>query len=229
MARKKKIENTASPGNPTCIPPEDYNTKINMANSGPAYGLSRDVKQKIDKKYDPELEEKLVMWILTQCQGVEKPQPGKTEFQNWLKDGRVLCELINSLHGPNKPIKKINNSSMVFKQMENISQFLTAAEKYGIKQSDLFQTVDLFEGKDLSAVQRTLMNLGSMAVTKMDGNYKGEPDWFHRKAQENKREFTEEQLAEGKSIIGLQMGTNTQASQSGMTGYGQPRQIINNP
>lgn len=60
-----------------------------MANSGPAYGLSRDVKQKIDKKYDPELEEKLVMWILTQCQGVEKPQPGKTEFQNWLKDGRV--------------------------------------------------------------------------------------------------------------------------------------------
>lgn len=119
----------------------------------------------------------------------------------------MLCELINSLHGPNKPIKKINNSSMVFKQMENISQFLTAAEKYGIKQSDLFQTVDLFEGettdrtplrtgnapaallmwdccvssgKDLSAVQRTLMNLGSMAVTKMDGNYKGEPDWFHR-------------------------------------------------
>lgn len=60
-----------------------------MANSGPAYGLSRDVKQKIDKKYDPELEEKLVMWILTQCPGVEKPQPGKTEFQNWLKDGRV--------------------------------------------------------------------------------------------------------------------------------------------
>lgn len=27
VARKKKSENTASPGNPTCIPPEDYNTK----------------------------------------------------------------------------------------------------------------------------------------------------------------------------------------------------------
>lgn len=51
---------------------------------------------------------------------------------------------------------------------------------------------------------------------------------FNRKAQENKREFTEEQLAEGKSIIGLQMGTNAGASQTGMTGYGQQRQIINN-
>lgn len=53
---------------------------------------------------------------------------------------------------------------------------------------------------------------------------------FGRQSQENRREFTEEQLAEGKSIIGLQMGTNAGASQSGMTGYGQPRQIIgNNP
>lgn len=50
-----------------------------------------------------------------------------------------------------------------------------------------------------------------------------------RQAQENKREFTEEQLVEGKSIIGLQMGTNKGASQAGMTGYGRPRQIINNP
>lgn len=60
-----------------------------MANPGPAYGLSREVKMKIDKKYDPELEEKLVKWILVQCPGFEKPQPGKIEFQNWLKDGRV--------------------------------------------------------------------------------------------------------------------------------------------
>lgn len=53
---------------------------------------------------------------------------------------------------------------------------------------------------------------------------------FGRQSQENRREFTEEQLAEGKSIIGLQMGTNAGASQSGMTGYGLPRQIIgNNP
>lgn len=35
-------------------------------------------------------------------------------------------------------------------------------------------------GKDMAAVQRTLMALGSLAVTKDDGFYKGDRDWFHR-------------------------------------------------
>lgn len=59
-----------------------------MANKGPAYGLSREVQSKIDKKYDTELEERLVEWIVVQC-GVDRPQPGKIEFQNWLKNGCV--------------------------------------------------------------------------------------------------------------------------------------------
>lgn len=50
-----------------------------------------------------------------------------------------------------------------------------------------------------------------------------------RKSQENKRDFSEDQLNEGRNVIGLQMGTNRGASQAGMTGYGLPRQIINNP
>ncbi|XP_063340802.1 gap junction delta-2 protein-like [Pelmatolapia mariae] len=203
--------------------------RITMANRGPSYGLTREVQSKIDKKYDPELEERLVEWIVAQCgSGVGRPQPNKTGFQNWLKDGCVLCELINSLYGANKPIKTIKSSGMAFKQMEQISMFLRAAESYGVTKTDIFQTVDLFEGKDLAAVQRTLMALGSVAVTKGDGNYKGDPSWFHKKAQENRREFSEEQLKEGQSVIGLQMGTNKGASQAGMTGYGRPRQIINN-
>ncbi|CAL8281468.1 unnamed protein product [Arctogadus glacialis] len=199
-----------------------------MANKGPQYGLSRDVQMKIDKKYDAELEERLVQWIVAQCgAAVGEPEAGKTGFQTWLKDGCVLGHLINSLSGASPPIKKVQSSTMAFKQMELISQFLKAAEKYGVMVTDMFQTVDLWEGKDLAAVQRTLMSLGSVAVTKNDGCYKGDPSWFHRKAQENKREFSDEQLMEGKSVIGLQMGTNRGASQAGMS-YGTPRQIINN-
>ncbi|KAL2095338.1 hypothetical protein ACEWY4_010057 [Coilia grayii] len=198
-----------------------------MANKGPAYGLTREVQSKIDKKYDPELEERLVAWIMAQCgDGVGAPEAGKTGFQNWLKDGCVLSQLINSLYGANKPIKKLQSSALPFKQMEQISQFLNAAERYGITKTDMFQTVDLWEGKDLAAVQRTLMALGSLAVTKDDGCYQGDPCWFHKKSQENRRDFTEEQLKEGKSVIGLQMGTNKGASQAGMTGYGRPRQIL---
>lgn len=36
---------------------------------------------------------------------------------------------------------------MAFKQMEQISLFLKAAESYGVKKPDMFQTVDLFEGE----------------------------------------------------------------------------------
>ncbi|XP_062392858.1 transgelin-like [Sardina pilchardus] len=198
-----------------------------MANKGPAYGLSREVQSKIDKKYDPELEERLVSWIMAQCDSdVGSPEPGKTGFQNWLKDGCVLGHLINSLYTANKPIKKVQTSGMAFKQMELISQFLNAAERFGVTKTDMFQTVDLWEGKDLAAVQRTLMALGSLAVTKDEGLYKGDPAWFHKKSQENRREFTDEQLKEGQSVIGLQMGTNKGASQAGMTGYGRPRQIL---
>nr|XP_029483826.1 transgelin-2-like isoform X2 [Oncorhynchus nerka] len=200
-----------------------------MANKGPSYGLSREVQSKIDKKYDQDLEERLTEWIIAQCgTGVGQPEAGKTGWQNWLKDGCVLCELINSLSSGNKPIRKIQSSGMAFKQMEQISQFLNASEKYGITKTDMFQTVDLWEGKDLAAVQRTLMTLGSLAVTRDDGTYRGDPNWFHKKSVENKREFSEDQLNEGRSVIGLQMGTNKGASQAGMTGYGRPRQILNN-
>ncbi|XP_068173315.1 transgelin isoform X2 [Antennarius striatus] len=197
-----------------------------MANKGPSYGLSRQVQDKINSKYDPELELILVEWITRQCgSSVGRPEQGKMEFQAWLKNGCVLSELINSLFPGDKPVKKILNSCMAFKQMEQISQFLTAAEKYGVTKTDMFQTVDLWEGKDLAAVQRTLSALGSLAVTKDEGTYQGDPNWFFRKSQENKREFSEDQMKAGKNVIGLQMGSNKGASQEGMS-YGRQRQIL---
>lgn len=41
-----------------------------------------------------------------------------------------------------------NPPSMVFKQMEQVAQFLKAAEDYGVTKTDMFQTVDLFEGTE---------------------------------------------------------------------------------
>ncbi|XP_056601677.1 transgelin-3a [Triplophysa dalaica] len=199
-----------------------------MANRGPSYGLSREVQEKIDQKYDAELEPRLVDWILSQCgDDLERPEPGKQNIQKWLMSGTILCRLINSLYPSGmEPIKKITETKMVFKQMEKISQFLKAAEEYGVNRGDIFQTVDLWEGKDMAAVQRTLVALGSEAVTKDDGHFHGNKDWFHRKAKVQKREFSEEQLRQGRRLIGMQMGSNRGASQSGMVGYGTPRQIM---
>lgn len=154
-----------------------------MANRGPSYGLSREVQEKIEQKYDPDLEARLVDWIVAQCGGnLEKPQTGKQNFQKWLMDGtvsyctdsvfsepsfwlpkifkslslpvlQILCRLINSLYPRGKePIKKIQETQMAFKQMEKISQFLQAAEAYGVITTDIFQTVDLWEGTVMDGV-----------------------------------------------------------------------------
>ncbi|NIG61879.1 transgelin [Pontoporia blainvillei] len=190
-----------------------------MANKGPSYGMSREVQSKIEKKYDEELEERLVEWIIAQCgPDVGRPDRGRLGFQVWLKNGvvsgtrgrgagsmpscrscgaepqtecqatfytrQILSKLVNSLYPDgSKPVKVPENPpSMVFKQMEQVAQFLKAAEDYGVTKTDMFQTVDLFEGKDLAAVQRTLMALGSLAVTKNDGHYRGDPNWFMKYA-----------------------------------------------
>ncbi len=55
-------------------------------------------------------------------------------------------------------------------------------------------------------------------------NYDG-PVLGPRESSEQKREFTEEQMKEGQTIIGLQMGSNKGASQAGATPYGLGRQI----
>lgn len=55
---------------------------------------------------------------------------------------------MNSLYPDgSKPVKIPDTPpTMVFKQMEQIAQFLKAAEDYGVVKTDMFQTVDLFEG-----------------------------------------------------------------------------------
>lgn len=61
-----------------------------MANRGPSYGLSREVQEKIEQKYDADLENKLVDWIILQCaEDIEHPPPGRAHFQQWLMDGTV--------------------------------------------------------------------------------------------------------------------------------------------
>lgn len=55
-------------------------------------------------------------------------------------------------------VKKVNKGTMAFKQMENISFFLEFAGKY-IPKTELFQTVDLYEGQDPNAVLICLASL----------------------------------------------------------------------
>jgi hypothetical protein len=55
---------------------------------------------------------------------------------------------------------------MPFKQMENISNFLKACRGLGVAEHDLFETVDLYEEKDLGVVVTCIHALGRAAQAK---------------------------------------------------------------
>ncbi|CAM6006639.1 unnamed protein product [Sphagnum balticum] len=97
-------------------------------------------------------------------------------------------------------VPKITTKGGGFALRENVSQFCNAARGYGVPDNELFQTVDLFEKKNIAQVTLAIHALGRQAQ-KM--GYKG-PTLGVKLAEENKREFTEEQLRAGEGCIGLQ-------------------------
>ncbi|KAJ1643166.1 Protein kinase of the Mitotic Exit Network [Coemansia asiatica] len=85
-----------------------------------------------------------------------------SNLRNSLQDGVILCKLINTLRPG--AIKRINTRNLPFTQMENISNFLAAARKLGLKSTDLFQTVDLYEGKNMPRVIMTLLTIARVVA-----------------------------------------------------------------
>ncbi|NXL10934.1 CNN2 protein, partial [Mesembrinibis cayennensis] len=167
------------------------------------------------QKYDPQKEAELRTWI----ESVTGQQIGP-DFQKGLKDGVILCELMNKLQ-PNS-VRKINRSAQNWHQLENLSNFIKAMASYGMNPVDLFEANDLFESGNLTQVQVSLLALAGMAKTK--GMQSG-VDIGVKYSEKQQRNFDEAKMKAGQCVIGLQMGTNKCASQSGMTAYGTRRHL----
>ncbi|KAK7107810.1 myophilin-like isoform X2 [Littorina saxatilis] len=167
-------------------------------------------------KRDPELETQALDWIEA---NYGEPLDRKKPYDDLLKDGIVLCKLMNKL----MPgcVKKIDTKGGGFALMQNIERFQAAARAYGVPQSEVFQTVDLWEKKNIPQVTLCIHALGRVAQTRDD--YKG-PVLGPKTAEKNERHFTEEQLAEAKNTVSLQYGSNKGASQAGIN-MGKPRSI----
>merc|ERR1712136_311833 len=157
-----------------------------------------------------------VGWIRTLTGEPDNVSGDPDNVYEHLRDGTLLCKLANEIQPGT--VKKIQQSKMAFKCMENINMFLEAAKSFGVPTQELFQTVDLWEKQNLNSVIICLQSLGRKA-----SKY-GKPSIGPKEAERNEREFTEEQLRAGQTVISLQYGTNTGANQSGMN-FGNTRHM----
>jgi len=185
-------------------------------------GLSRDIQKKLEAKYNLDQEVQCRAWIEEVLdEKLSDQEVGMHNFQHCLKDGQVLCKLLNTLNGE-ALIKKINSQKMAFKQMENIEQFIKGCKTFGLKDGDIFQTADLYECQNMSQVIATIYAVSSVASS--EKGYEG-PSIGTKIAEKNEREFDEATLNAGKFVLGGQMGYTEGESQSGMN-IGKTRKVV---
>lgn len=108
--------------------------------------LSNQIAGKRDKEQEQEAQE----WIET----ITGEPFAKDTFEDSLRDGILLCKLMNKLHPG--IIQKISVSGGDYKMMDNISQFQRAATHYGVGDVDLFNANDLWDMKNIALVTQTI-------------------------------------------------------------------------
>lgn len=166
---------------------------------------------------NPEQEKEIMEWIEAV---METPLP-EGDFAEVLKNGVILCQLMNKI-APGS-VKKLKEKGPAFLLMENVQGFLAAVKKYGVPDEEVFQTPDLFEARNIPQVVLCLYSLGR--ITQKHPEYEG-PAIGPKMATKNERNFTEEQIRQGRDgTIGLQSGSNAGASQAGHGGMGNTRHM----
>jgi len=119
----------------------------------------------IQGKREDNKERQLIQW-LGRVTG-EKVPTGNVDFGETLKDGILLCKLINKLQPGS--VKRIHLTG-VYAFRENVGNFISACKKYGMRDEDCFTAVDLCDRHDLSLVASTLLSLAELARSR-DRNF----------------------------------------------------------
>lgn len=200
-------------------------------------GLAAECQKKIESNYDEAEAAKCLHWIklMTGVDSIpDDPKaidPSHDNFYSLLGDGLILLKLIDAI----EPGKINWNDKMfqtpkieamrVMRERERIATFSRLVQELGVTDTYTFPTESLHErgALNLAQVCVCIRALGIEAQSKP--GYSGPEAFWPRKSEKNIREFSEEQLKAGQSVISLQYGSNKGASQAGMN-MGKPRHIM---
>lgn len=119
--------------------------------------------------------------------------------------------------------------------MENIARFGQAAKSYGLSDSEIFQTVDLYEKMNLHQVILCIFALGrkvnffsvtliSFKKTFVQAQRQGIHGLGPKESDKNERSFSSETLNQRNTIVSTQYGYNKGATQSGIV-FGNTRHM----
>lgn len=130
---------------------------------------------------DKDKENAARLWILSITEDVEEEKIRKRKFSNikepeelnfLLKSGTVLCKLISKIYPEcGIDVDRLETGNLNTKK-KNISQFLTAALAYGLKEKDLFRPDDLVVVAHFHKVTRAIFALAERV--KMDPTFEGQ-------------------------------------------------------
>ena len=109
------------------------------------------------------VEKKAMTWIKSYVSDFSPPS-GVDDVHAALEDGVVLCKLFNAVAGKANPIQFNEEGQMVFVKIERIGLFVDAITSYGVQQKYIFQTIDLYEKKNMWAVILGLRALADKAA-----------------------------------------------------------------
>jgi len=122
-------------------------------------GIDAEIKRKLDLKYNSEKEQNAREWLQALL-GETFPE---STLQEALQNGMRLCRAANKI-APGSA--KINTAKFQAAQRENISSYLKACKVFSFNPAEIFETADLYDGKNMVLVIENIYKLAERAQAK---------------------------------------------------------------
>lgn len=154
------IEKKPTQSSPIAIVSADLHTKRREISGSPLSGspnakgpkssadvtsLADDVAAKEEFKFDSEVASAVKKWLESSLNITIG------ELISSIKSGVILCKLLNKIK-PNL-VSKIYEGNVAYLQMENVSRYIKGCLELGVSPTEMFETNDLVNEKNLSMVR----------------------------------------------------------------------------